>query len=305
MDEVQTNPKSHKLWVILILSAVLLGGLGYYFYLISKKTVYTNDAQIMGFETVISSDLEPYRLIELYYDDGDFVEKGSLLGRLDRSLLEPQYAKAEATVLQKEAQVAFEEAHLLKVKDDYERAERGFQDKIISVQGLDHATRDYEMAEASLELAKAELEVAQKERNYLKEQLVHTELRAPFTGQIAKRWQWKGNVISKGQAVFSLYDLDNVWVLANLQETDVAPVKIGDVVEISVDAYSNRKFTGKVFAIQGSAASQFSLIPPDNATGNYTKIEQRIPIKISIDKDTKEKLYLFPGMSAEITIRVQ
>lgn len=304
-EEKPLPHKSHKILVIIILSVLLLGAVAYYFYLVSQKTVYTNDAQIMGFETVISSDLDPYRLVELFYDDGDFVEKGALLGRLDRSLLEPQFAEAKAAVLQQEAKVLFQEAFLMKVKDDYERAKKGYQDKIISVQHLDHATRDYEMAEASLELARAELEVTEKRRNYLEEQLVHTELRAPFTGQIAKRWQWKGNVITKGQAIFSLYDLDNVWVLANLQETDVAPIKMGDSVEISVDAYPDRTFTGKIFAIQGSAASQFSLIPPDNATGNYTKIEQRIPIKISIDKDTKEKLYLFPGMSAEITIRVK
>lgn len=289
-------------WLILIIVVVVGLAGGYYLYHRSERTVYTNDALIMGFETIISNDIDPYRLVDLYYDDGDFVEKGALLARLDRSLLEPQLARAEAAILQQRAQVVFQEAHLLRVKDDYARAQKGFDDLIISAQGLDHATRDYEMAVASLDLAKAELEVAEKTRNYLQEQLIHTELRAPFTGQIAKRWQWKGNVVSKGQAVFSLYDLANIWVLANLQETDVAPVKIGDSVDITVDAYSGRTFKGKVFAIQGAAASQFSLIPPDNATGNYTKIEQRIPIKISIEHDAD--LYLFPGMSAEISIRV-
>lgn len=297
--------KSPKVWLWALVAVLLAAALAAYWYIESQKTVYTNDAQVMGFETVISSDLDPYRLVELFYDDGDFVEKGALLGRLDRSLLEPQYAKAEAAVLQQEAQVLFQKAYLMKVRDDYERASKGFEDQIISVQALDHATRDLEMAEASLELARAELVVVEKNRNYLKEQLLHTEIRAPFTGQIAKRWQWKGNVITKGQAIFSLYDLSDVWILANLQETDVAPVKIGDRVEIAVDAYPGRTFVGKIFAIQGSAASQFSLIPPDNATGNYTKIEQRIPIKISIEKDPQEKLYLFPGMSAEISIRVK
>jgi membrane fusion protein (multidrug efflux system) len=303
MDAVER--KSRMLWVWIVIALLLLTAGGYYWYRISLRTVYTNDAQIMGFETVISSDLDPYRLVDLFYDDGDFVEKGALLGRLDRSLLEPQFAQAEAAIIQQAAQVVFQEAFLMKVQDDFERAEKGYHDQIISVQGLDHATRDLEMAKASLDLAKAEMEVAEKRRNYLKEQLVHTEIRAPFTGQIAKRWQWKGNVITKGQAIFSLYDLRNVWVLANLQETDIAPVRMGDVVDISVDAYPGRTFTGKVFAIQGSAASQFSLIPQDNATGNYTKVEQRIPIKISIENEANEKLYLFPGMSAEITIRVK
>ncbi len=296
--------RSHKLWLVGIVILVLLGGAGYYLYKVSGKTVYTNDAQIMGYETIISSDIDPYRLVELFYDEGDFVEKGALLARLDRSLIEPRYQESRALVLQQEAQIVFQEAHLMKVKDDYFRATQGFQDKIISVQGLDHATRNFEMAEASLALAEAALEVAQKQRDYLEEQLIHTELKAPFNGQITKRWQWKGNVMNKGQAIFSLYDLENIWVLANLQETDIAPVKLGDKVKIQVDAYPGRTFEGKIFAIQGSAAGQFSLIPPDNATGNYTKIEQRIPIKISIDKKG-EKLYFFPGMSAEITILVK
>lgn len=299
------DDKQKKMWGCIALAALLLLAGSYYLYTLSKKSVYTNDAQIMGFESLISSDLEPLRLIELYFDDGDFVEKGTLLARLDSSLIEPRYEKAKAAVIQQQAQVVYQEAFLMRVRDDYDRALKGFEERIISAQGLDHATRDLEMAKASLDLAKAEHIVAEKEYNYLRELLTHTELRAPFTGQIAKRWQWKGTVVSKGQAIFSLYDLERVWVLANVQETDVAPIKIGDIVDISVDAYPGHTFKGKVFAIQGSAASQFSFIPADNATGNYTKIEQRVPVKISIDKKEGEPLYLFPGLSAEVSIRVE
>ena len=85
-------------------------------------------------------------------------------------------------------------------------------------------------------------------------------------------------------------------------------VKIGDEVEIHVDAYPDKKFHGKIFVIKGAAASEFSLIPQDNATGNYTKVAQRVPLKITIEgsKGPQEDdcLYLFPGMSAEIKIRV-
>ena len=295
--------KAYKRWLIAIITLVVVAG-GYYFYRLSERTVYTNDAQIMGYETIISSDIDPCRLMDLFYDEGDFVKEGALLALLDRSLIEPRYQELRALVLQQEAQISFQEAYLMKIKDDYMRATKGFQDKIISVQGLDHATRNFEMAEASLASAKAALEVAKNQRDYLEEQIAHTELKAPFTGQITKRWQWKGNVMNKGQAIFSLYDLENVWILANLQETDIAPVKMGDEVKIQIDAYPGRTFKGKIFAIQGSSAGQFSLIPPNNATGNYTKVEQRIPIKISID-NKEEKLYFFPGMSAEITILVK
>ena len=225
---------------MVLLLALLIGIGGTYFYEYEAGSVYTNDAQIMGFETKISTDIGPYRLEELFFDEGDLVRKDTVLARLDSSLITPEFEKAKATVLQQKAEIIFRQAARMKVKDDYERASNGFRDKIISVQDLDHATRDLEMANAALELAVAQLEVAEKQMAYLATKLVHTELKAPMNGQIAKRWQWKGNVISKGQAVFSLYDLDNVWVLANLQETDVARIRLGDSVWMLILDFSLR-----------------------------------------------------------------
>ena len=89
-------------------------------------------------------------------------------------------------------------------------------------------------------------------------------------------------------------------------EKKIEKVKIGDPVEISVDAYPNKTFYGKVFTIKSAAASQFSVIPQNNATGNYTKVAQRIPIKITLDSASSDnQLYLFPGMNVEVKIKVQ
>ena len=82
-------------------------------------------------------------------------------------------------------------------------------------------------------------------------------------------------------------------------------MKLGDRVEISVDAYPDKTFHGEVFTIKGAAASQFSVIPQNNATGNYTKVAQRIPIKITLDVPKGEQLYLFPGMNAEVDIKAE
>ncbi len=291
--------------VVLVL-ALICGAVGWWLYSFTRETVYTNDAQVMGFETLVSNDLETLRITALYVDEGDMVEEGELLAELDRTLIEPQFEQSKAQVSLQEAQIRYAEAHLAKVYDDYERAKKGFSEQIITAQQWDHASKNLQMAKASLEVAQAEYEVNRKHTAYLESQLRHTYIHAPMSGQITKRWQWTGNVIRPGQSIFSLYDLEDVWVLAILQETDLAGVSIGDPVKIWVDAYPGATFEGTVFAIQGSAASQFSLIPPDNATGNYTKVEQRIPIKISIDKtnlpDDLESLYLFPGMSAEVRI---
>ena len=107
-----------------------------------------------------------------------------------------------------------------------------------------------------------------------------------------------------GQAMFSLYDLTDVWVVANLEETKMERVKIGSSVEVTVDAYPGQVFHGKIFVIKEAAASEFSLIPQDNATGNYTKVAQRIPLKITLNR-SEATPYLFPGMSAEVKIKVR
>ncbi len=105
--------------------------------------------------------------------------------------------------------------------------------------------------------------------------------------------------------------MKNIWVTADLEETKLSSIKIGDKAEISVDAYPDQKFEGKIFQLGSNTASQFSLIPPSNASGNFTKVTQRVPIKISIEPVTKtgqpdpnENINLLPGMSVEISVKV-
>ena len=136
--------------------------------------------------------------------------------------------------------------------------------------------------------------------------LSHTLIYAPFDGVIAKRWIFTGDVMRPGQSLFTMYDRQRVWVQANLSEKKIKKVKMGDPVEILVDAYPNKTFYGKVFTIKSAAASQFSVIPQNNATGNYTKVAQRIPIKITLDSPSPDsQLYLFPGMNVEVKIKIQ
>ena len=130
-------------------------------------------------------------------------------------------------------------------------------------------------------------------------------------GVVAKRWVLSGDVVSPGQPIFTIYDLKNIWVTADLEETKLAPIHIGDTVSISVDSYPDQKFSGQVFQIGSNTASQFSLIPPSNASGNFTKVTQRVPIKISIkpvvtndQPDPDKSIKLLPGMSVEIKIKV-
>jgi membrane fusion protein (multidrug efflux system) len=291
--------------IIIVLLVLIVGGFLLYRYL--RTHVSTNDAIIDGYAAQISPDITA-RIIKLYVDEGDVVEAGELLVQLDESIFLSQRAAAEARVQSAIVNVKLKEIHNARVKDDYERAKKAFHDKILSVQDMDHAQKDHEYSWTQVEMARADLELAQKDLGEILELLRHTKVYAPRQGAIAKRWVLAGDVMVPGQSMFSMYDLEHVWVTALLEETKVADVRLGGHVDISVDAYPGVKFTGKVFAIRGAAASQFSLIPPDNATGNYTKVAQRVPLKISIEPPHNKEgktLYLFPGMSAEIIIHVK
>ncbi len=142
--------------------------------------------------------------------------------------------------------------------------------------------------------------------------LKNTSIYSPMDGVVAKSWTLTGDVVSPGQPIFTIYDIKNVWVIADLEETKLSSIKIGDKAEISVDAYPEQNFEGKIYQLGSNTASQFSLIPPSNASGNFTKVTQRIPIKITIEPitqtgkpDPNKNINLLPGMSVEISIKVK
>jgi len=271
-----------------------------------RPFVGTNDALIDGFKVTVSSDISA-RITKLYVDEGDFVKAGDLIADMDDTIPQSQKMEAEAKIVSLRASVMVEEFNFEKVRNDFERAVKGFQEGVTSAQELDHAQKNFAIAKSKLERAQAELEHAISQLGVIETVLTHAKVYAHIDGKIVKRWVYEGDVMTAGQAMFSLYDLKDVWVLANLEETKMENVKIGDEVEIHVDLYPDKKFHGKIFVIKGAAASEFSLIPQDNATGNYTKVAQRIPLKITIEpsKGSDKGLYLFPGMSAEIKIRVK
>ena len=125
---------------------------------------------------------------------------------------------------------------------------------------------------------------------------------APVSGYITKRSVEAGNQIQAGQSLMAVVPLDDIWITANYKETQLARVKPGQDVRIAVDTFPGRVFTGKVESIMAGTGSIFSLFPPENATGNYVKIVQRIPVKIILDKETDLKRILRIGMSAVPTI---
>ena len=146
---------------------------------------------------------------------------------------------------------------------------------------------------ATAEVQRAVSALAQAELN-----LQYTKIVAPVTGVLSKRSVEPGQTVQAGQPLFSIVNLDDIWTTANFKETQLRDMKVGQPAKIKVDAYG-REFTGTVESIGGATGARFSLLPPENATGNYVKVVQRIPVRIRFDKNQDPNHQLRPGMSVE------
>jgi membrane fusion protein (multidrug efflux system) len=146
---------------------------------------------------------------------------------------------------------------------------------------------------ASAEVQRAISTLAQAELN-----LKYTRIVAPVTGVLSKRSVEPGQTVQAGQPLFSIVNLDDIWTTANFKETQLRDMKVGQKAKIKVDAYG-KEFSGTVESIGAATGARFSLLPPENATGNYVKVVQRIPVRIRFDKGQDPNHQLRPGMSAE------
>jgi membrane fusion protein (multidrug efflux system) len=159
-----------------------------------------------------------------------------------------------------------------------------------------------DIKQAQVQVARALLQQAEVDRDYAQQQLAYTTLRAPVAGGIAKKNLQVGQVVQAGRPVLALVPLNNVWVEANFKETQLAHMRPGQKVMVQVDAFPGVEFTGTVDSISPGTGSVFSLLPPENATGNFVKIVQRVPVKIVLDPLPQPGAMLRPGMSVIATV---
>ncbi|MEJ2215254.1 MAG: HlyD family secretion protein [Gemmatimonadota bacterium] len=160
-------------------------------------------------------------------------------------------------------------------------------------------------ARAGLNTAQSRLEAATAMRDNAALQLSYTRVVAPATGILSRRSVEGGQMVQPGQPVGSLVLTDSVWVVANLKETQVRDLTAGDPAEIRVDAYPGRVFRGEVETLSPATGATFALLPPDNATGNFTKVVQRIPVRVRLLDPQDPEFPLRPGMSAVVRVRAR
>ncbi len=262
-------------------------------------------------------------------DDGDYrlaVEsaarkietQSASLARLDS-----QTAQQMALVSQARAQITAAEADAQRAQGDFDRAQTLAAADFNSRAKLDQVRADRDRTQAALASARAGLAASEAGLDVLKAQkaelasvkaeletvktraerdLSFTEIRAPFDGVIGNKAVQLGQLVQPGVRLMALVALDSVYVDANLKETQIAPLKIGMRADIRADAYPGRVFEGRIESISPATGAQFSLLPPENATGNFTKVVQRLPVRIVFADEVKREGLLRPGLSVTIEI---
>lgn len=242
---------------------------------------------------------------------------------------EAALAKAHAASRETAAKVAVAAAQLEKARLDFDRAEKLYtnEGRAISRQDLDGAKSAFdsatathtaavasqEAAAAGVRAAEADLVVAKAGRDHAQTvvddaqlQLSYTVLRAPDAGRIGKRTLQTGQHVQPGQALLAVVSQDN-WVVANFKENQLAQMRAGQPVEVKIDAIHGQSFHGHVDSFSPGTGAKFTLLPPDNATGNFTKIVQRLPVKILLDASDSKAFasQLSPGLSVIATVRLK
>ena len=198
----------------------------------------------------------------------------------------------------------FEEARasLQVAQSDYDKAMNNWQSALVE---LKSSKLEAEAQRNELKQALAGIKQHQADVLMARFDLQHAFVKAPCSGIITKRAINKGELVAAGQSLFVVIDDSNIWVSANFKETKLFEIKKGQPVKIEVDGYPDLKLSGKVESISGATGSEFALLPPYNATGNFIKITQHVPVRISLDPvDPEIRQKLLPGLSAFVKIQI-
>jgi membrane fusion protein, multidrug efflux system len=304
----------------LLLALVALGARRWVFGL---SHVSTDDAQVDGHIVPILPKVGGF-VTEVRVDENHRVKAGDTLVVLDDRDYRARLAQAEADLAvalasvsnrarvgQAEAQVEQAQANAVKSRADLDRLRPLAEQDIVSKQQLDAAEASARAADAALAAAQAALlgadarvGAARAARDQAALNLSYTRITVPAAGVVSKKTVELGQLVQAGQPLMSVVPLEDVWLTANLKETQIQDVKPGEPVDFTVDAYRGRHFRGHVESLAPATGARFSLLPPDNATGNFTKVVQRVPVRIRPDSvDAAHPLR--PGMSVVVTIQTR
>ena len=326
-------------WLTAIAAVIVLAGAGYgvYWYRVARFVEYTNDAYVSGNVVDITPRISG-TVVAIGANNTQFVKSGDPLVRLDRANAEIALRKAEAklastvrqvrnlfaTNAELRADVQVRRTALIQAQSDYERRARLARTGAVSGEDLQHARDAVRAAQAALAAAEQRLAanrawvanttVATNPKVQSAAAAVHaayltyarTILPAPVSGFVAKRDVQLGEHVSPGMPLMSIVPLNQVWVDANFKETQLTDMRVGQSVQLTSDLYgSGVVYRGRVIGFGAGTGSAFSLLPPQNATGNWIKIVQRVPVRIAIDRKQLAALPLQIGLSMRAYVDIR
>ena len=200
------------------------------------------------------------------------------------------------------SQVAEAEAGIRVAESKLVQAQAGEQQAHAELQTAQTAPSQIQATQARASAADARVQTARANLAQAELNLQYAVVRAPVRGVVSKKGINVGQVVQPGQPLLAIVQLDEVWVTANFKETQLKNMRPGQRAAVDVDALGGRDFTGKVDSIAGATGARFSLLPPENATGNFVKVVQRVPVKIVLDAGQDPERLLRPGMSVNATV---
>jgi membrane fusion protein (multidrug efflux system) len=331
MAEAQNGSDHKKKKAMMVVAVIVIIGLiaGYFYTGYRRTHISTDDAFIEGNIHIIASKING-TVKEIHVADNQRVKQGDLLLEIDPAdynlklreassvvnAEKARLAESETRIAAARANLELQQANLKLAETEKSRAENLFQKEVLPRDRYDRAMTANEVAVAQVKAAEEQLRSAESQKKTqtatirqkeataaLADLTAHyTKIYAPVDGYVTKKSVQIGNQIQQGQPLMAVVALDDIWIVANYKETEMGAIRPGQDVRIKVDSFPGRTFKGKVDSIMAGTGVTFSLFPSENATGNYVKVVQRIPVKIVFDREADKEGILRIGMSAEPTV---
>ncbi|AXA54539.1 efflux RND transporter periplasmic adaptor subunit [Pseudomonas thivervalensis] len=332
------NPRKRKVMLLTLTLLVILSGLGVWAWheLYGRWSESTDDAYVNGNVVEITPQVTG-TVVSIGADDGDLVREGQVLVQFDPNDAEVGLQSAQANLARTvrqvrglysnvdgmRAQVNAQEAEVQKAQENYSRRKNLAAGGAISQEELSHARDDLTSAQNALANARQQLKTtsalvddtvvsshpdvqaaaAQLRQAFLTN--ARSTLIAPVTGYVAKRTVQLGQRVQPGTALMAVIPLDQLWIDANFKETQLRDMRIGQPVDIEADLYgSDVKYSGTIDSLGAGTGSAFALLPAQNATGNWIKIVQRVPVRIHINAQELAKHPLRVGLSTLVSVNL-
>ena len=333
-----SNQRKRKVMLVVLALVVILTGLGAWGYheLYGRWNESTDDAYVNG-NVVAITPLVTGTVVSIGADDGDLVHEGQVLINFDPNDAQVGLQSAQANLARTvrqvrglysnvdgmKAQVNAQQAEVQKAQDNFNRRKNLAAGGAISQEELSHARDDLTSAQNALANARQQLKTtsalvddtvvsshpdvmsaaAQLRQAYLNN--ARSTLIAPVTGYVAKRTVQLGQRVQPGTALMAVIPLDQLWIDANFKETQLRDMRIGQPVDIEADLYgSDVKYSGTIDSLGAGTGSAFALLPAQNATGNWIKIVQRVPVRIHINAEELASHPLRVGLSTQVNVNL-